>query len=608
MNITSPLRVNRRARASCRDFVGILADDQGDEAPPPGPPTLFSVPVTVLLQPLTPIGMVVQSPFREELTMPEKDAFSSHYAELLNGDYDCVDRVVLNGYFQFGNSPGGFRLWWRALVGSDDKLDNNHLMRLAGRFSRRLRAWAKSDKVPVMDCRKGERKQDISQEFLPKDPQFIGLFCVLVGRAPMAIWDVRRYGNGGIDLRKKTAYVNHYSFHIMDPQWGHVIIKLCGHPPFNAQIIVNGHEYVARQARRKGLVFSQEGNCFTEISNAVELSRCADTLCHSDTIGRLRELCERWIYTTCLCFALDTQDQKRTGFQYQYSVYQAEYSRNLLFRSGAQMERVFQWLIDRTRSALDLRTVKRLFGLKRRPGSGPGRFEVTVERPTYDLTVFKVHYGRLTLKVYTKGERVLRIEAIVHNVAVWNCRRGLEHFPDIVRRLREMLYRFLEALRCVHVSWITNDTLECLPEPSICGSSRVAGINLNQPRMRAVFQGILALATQPGGFLASELAERVKAITKRPYEARHAAYDLKKLRAKALVQKPAHTRRYEIPADALRTIAALTTLREHVLRPLLAGIAARPRRKPRHYHVTNAHYKRIQFEFQQLFKTLNIAA
>jgi hypothetical protein len=30
--------------------------------------------------------------------------------------------------------------------------------------------------------------------------------------------------------------VNHYSFHIMDPDWGHMVIKMSGHPPFGAQV------------------------------------------------------------------------------------------------------------------------------------------------------------------------------------------------------------------------------------------------------------------------------------------------------------------------------------------------------------------------------------
>jgi hypothetical protein len=44
------------------------------------------------------------------------------------------------------------------------------------------------------------------------------------------------------------------------------------------------------------------------------------------------------------------------------------------------------------------------------------RLEVVVERPTYNLTVLKLHFGKLTLKGYTKGEHVLRFEAIVHNM------------------------------------------------------------------------------------------------------------------------------------------------------------------------------------------------
>src|SRR5215472_10877354 len=61
---------------------------------------------------------------------------------------------------------------------------------------------------------------------------------------------------------------------------------------------------------------------------------------------RLQSVCERWIYSSCLCFALDLEEQKRSGFHYQYSNYQVEYSRNLIFVSGREMDQVFQSLID----------------------------------------------------------------------------------------------------------------------------------------------------------------------------------------------------------------------------------------------------------------------
>src|SRR5215469_14113289 len=39
----------------------------------------------------------------------------------------------------------------------------------------------------------------------------------------------------------------------------------------------------------------------------------------ASTIGRQRQVCERWIYSAGLCFALDLEEQERSGFRYQYS-------------------------------------------------------------------------------------------------------------------------------------------------------------------------------------------------------------------------------------------------------------------------------------------------
>jgi hypothetical protein len=63
-----------------------------------------------------------------------------------------------------------------------------------------------------------------------------------------------------------------------------------------------------------------------------------------------------------LCFALELEEQKRGGFHYQYSNYQIEYSRNLIFSSGREMDEVFQPLIDRSRVLLDIQKVKTILG------------------------------------------------------------------------------------------------------------------------------------------------------------------------------------------------------------------------------------------------------
>lgn len=541
------------------------------------------------------------------------DEFTARYGDLLTGVYDCVDRIVLNAYFSLGHSPGGFRVWWRRWHDDrDDDLDNAHLMRMAGRFSRRVRGWAAANGVEVIDCKSGERKHLIAEEYLDAHPGAgPGVFLVLVARAPATTWDVQRNKGGVIcNLAKKQAFVNNYSFHILDHDWGHVTIKMSGHPPFGAQVILNGHEYVAAQACAAGIAFRKEGNCFTEVVDPQGLARVADTLSHDAATGRLGQVLDRWIYTACLCFGLDLDDQERSLFRYSYSIYQVEYSRNLLFRSGAEMEAVFDAVVDRTRKRLDVPTLRTLFGTKQRPRTHrrdlSPRVAAVIETPQYGLTIFKVHFGALTLKGYTKGEHVLRFEAIVHNTRALGVGRVLDRFAEITARLAGMLERFCTMVDCVDIAFIPDGILDELPQPSVIGNTRVGGVDLNKPRTRTTLAAVTALAAAPGGFTVADLADKVHAMSGDDrYTARQAAYDLRKLRGHDLVTKPGRGRRYFVPPQATRTITALLVLREQVIEPILAGVRS-PRlgRRPAHWTTVDRRYETLRIDMEALFSDL----
>ena len=236
--------------------------------------------------------------------------------------------------------------------------------------------------------------------------------------------------------------------------------------------------------------------------------------------------------------------------------------------------------------------------MKKRPagtGQPSPKLAVVIERPQYDLTLFKVHFGLLTLKGYTKGERVLRFEAIVHNAKTLKTGRALEKFPDIVSRLAGMAGRFCTMLDCIDTGFIPDGTLDQLPLPSQVGATRTGGIDLNKPRARALLAAVLALAPAPGGFTVADLAARVPAMTGHAgYTIRQAAYDLRKLRGKNLIVKPGKTRRYQVPPDAARTIIALLTLRDHVIAPIAAGIRSPRRGRP------PAHWTRVDRDYQAL--------
>ena len=128
--------------------------------------------------------------------------------------------------------------------------------------------------------------------------------------------------------------------------------------------------------------------------------------------------------------------------------------------------------------------------------------------------------------------------------------------------------------------------------------------------MRDALRAALALAPAPERLH----RRRVRRQGARPHRCRSlrlhrppGGYDLRKLRGKQLVDKPGRTRRYHVGAPAARTIAALLTLRDQVIAPILAAVRSpRMGRKPAHWTRVDRDYKRIRIDMQTLFNDLAI--
>lgn len=135
---------------------------------------------------------------------------------------------------------------------------------------------------------------------------------------------------------------------------------------------------------------------------------------------------------------------------------------------------------------------------------------------------------------------------------------------------------------------------------------------MNKTRIRAVLAAVLALAVAPDGFTVAQLAAKAQTMTGQTdgeYSTRQAAYDLRKLRGKQPVVKPGRTRRYHVPPDAARAIAALTVLRDQVLGPILAGVRSPRRgRKPSTWNRVDEDYQTLRLGMQTLLSDLGIAA
>ncbi len=201
---------------------------------------------------------------------------------------------------------------------------------------------------------------------------------------------------------------------------------------------------------------------------------------------------------------------------------------------------------------------------------------------------------------------MLRFEAVAHNTAELRCGRLIGKFPEIVAQLAGIAECFVTALDCVDAGFVGDGILDQLPTGSTLGATRIGGVDLNKQRMRDALSAVLALAPAPHGFTVGDFAAKVRAITgisDAEYTIRQAAYELRKLRGKQFVDKPARARRYHVPSLAAHTIAALLTLRDQVIAPILAGVRSpRMGRKTAHWTRVDRDYEQIRIDMHTLFQ------
>jgi hypothetical protein len=154
--------------------------------------------------------------------MSAADEFSGYLGDLIEGRYDCVDRIALRAYFPLGQSSGGLLRWWNQLY-PDQGISELGLRRMAGDFARRVKAFSAKEQIPLQYCELGQKGKHLRAEKLrPKAADFQGVFLILVARAPAPVWQVYKSRRHKVLIRRPKSWplVNHYHFHIVDKQWG----------------------------------------------------------------------------------------------------------------------------------------------------------------------------------------------------------------------------------------------------------------------------------------------------------------------------------------------------------------------------------------------------
>ena len=191
-------------------------------------------------------------------------------------------------------------------------------------FVTALERFVAQHEIPLVQFRKGQRKDEVMAEHLRKFGKQEGV--VFVGKAqektPVFRTEKRRSPNTGLPypwIVRSTAMVNHYYVYAVDRDFGPFFLKFCSYFPFNAKLCLNGHEYAKRQLAQKGIAFEALDNGILSCAEPERLQKICDDLSAQKIEGFVR----KWLRLLPHPF---TGADRKAGYRYDISILQAEFS------------------------------------------------------------------------------------------------------------------------------------------------------------------------------------------------------------------------------------------------------------------------------------------
>ena len=240
-------------------------------------------------------------------------------------ELECIDRIYCNLYVPVLQRDLGVVGFIRSYLGKP-VASTAVLAERTDAFYAEIKKFAARGRIPVVDFKPGQRKDDVMREHLARflaGGRTEGV--VFIGRAQekVRVWATTRRrdaeGKPCPWIVRENRVVTHWYFYCHDACAGPFFLKYCGYFPYNAKLCLNGNEYAKCMAARAGIGFTPLDNGFA----AVDDTAAVQAICDSFDETVIWDLAAKWTAALPCPF---TAADAGAGYRYEASVLQAEFS------------------------------------------------------------------------------------------------------------------------------------------------------------------------------------------------------------------------------------------------------------------------------------------
>jgi hypothetical protein len=495
-------------------------------------------------------------------------------AEVLNEhvtlEVEGIDRMYLNVYVPQLQREQGVATFFRFHRGF--QFASSSLMDpISKTFVAALEQFAKREQAPVIQFRKGERKDDVAAEHRKKFTKQEGV--VFIGKAqekmPVFRTERRRNETTGATypwLIRSTAMVNQFYIYCVDRDFGPFFLKFSSYFPYTAKLCINGHEYAKRQLAKKNISFEALDNGVLSCDDPKRLQ----TICDGLSAEKIDALLRKWLRILPHPY---TAADRKAGYRYQVSILQAEFSLTQVLDRPVT-GRVFLEEVIRENLDIGRPSQVQLIFDRRVNKKTPGRFRTRV---ITDGVVPSLHvdYKTTRIKQYHKEGRALRTETTINNTRDFGIGKLLKNLPELRQIGFRANRRLLDVQKVSHDCSIGEDAFDKVVRPIEVEGQRAAGLRFGDQRVQALFAVLVMFSLQLRGLTNQEirpLLGQMLGLDPANYPIGRMTYDLRRLRLHGIIERIARSHRYQLTPDGLRIALFFSRTYARLLRPKLAEV------------------------------------
>jgi hypothetical protein len=500
-----------------------------------------------------------------------KGLLTERYRERLAGVLSCYDRMVITGTLPGACYAGGMT---RFLHANGVRIFDypQFAASLRDRVRERAAALAAAAGIKIEHIAKSHiRKEDVVARVLAARGEHPGLVHVISAMEACdayAPWHDKQTHKSF--LRPDTGKCLHYYFYFMDAELGLSYLRVPTWCPFRLQFYCNGHGWLARKLAAAGIGFITADNAFVRIDDWERAQVLADAISPDE----LHRILDR--YAEQCCPVLDV-----FGQSYHWSLMQVEYATDLVFRSQATLQPLYEQLSRQAVLSVRAEQIATFLGHKITPQLAQeigSRFATRIEG-----TCIKHRFGKSSVKMYDKFGVVLRLETTSNDVSSFKHHRKVEHRHGPATRalapvkktiyslndLRDILLgcnrRYLAYLSALDDVSAGVRALDRLTRPRAVNGKTIKGVNFFNPVEQALLRALQRPAFNIAGIRRADLMPLLTKLSPAGV-----SRQLQRLRHLGLIKRVARTYRYYLTRLGRAAIAASCRLTEHTIIPTLA--------------------------------------